>query len=285
LPDELPPLTCTVRGCGLPLHRDGRSLVCQVGHTYDLSRRGYVNLLQPQDRRSSAAGDTPDATRARARLLDAGIGSALFDAVATQAIGSAQGPGGRRPVVVDLGCGSGHLVGLVSKLAPIRAVGLDLSVTAVQEAARRWPHLTWAVANVDRRIPLAERSVDVICSVNARRNPTECERVLAPGGTLLVALPAADDLIELRTHLDAAAAPRPRDDRLLRDHEPWFDLAGRHVVHERHTLERARLLDLLRATYRGERHSAAQRVAALAELEVTLAAEIFVFRPRTRPRG
>jgi SAM-dependent methyltransferase len=216
-------------------------------------------------------------------LLDAGIGAALIDEVAARAIGLARRPDGRQQVVADLGCGSGHLAGRLSERAPIRAVGLDLSVTAVQDAARRWPRLTWAVVNVDRRIPLADRSVDVICSVNARRNPAECERVLAAGGALVVALPAPDDLIELRTHLDAAASPRPRDDRLLRDHEPWFDLAGRDVVHERHTLERDRLLDLLRATYRGERYSAAQRVAALAEIDVTLAAEIFVLRPRQRP--
>jgi len=54
-------LACSVRGCGLPLTRRDRALVCSAGHAFDIARSGYINLLQPQDRRSLVAGDSKTA--------------------------------------------------------------------------------------------------------------------------------------------------------------------------------------------------------------------------------
>jgi hypothetical protein len=48
-------------------------------------------------------------------------------------------------------------------------------------------------------------------------------------------------------------------------------------------LERDALKDLLRATYRGERTSAAARIDALECLEVTLASDFFLFRRLVAP--
>ena len=50
-------------------------------------------------------------------------------------------------------------------------------------------------------------------------------------------------------------------------------------MRDRRRLERDALLDLLRTTYRGERISDAGRVDAITNLEVTLASDIFLFRP------
>ena len=57
-------LLCTVRHCRLPLVREERRLVCANRHSFDVARSGYVNLLQPQDKRSKNPGDT---VRNRAR--------------------------------------------------------------------------------------------------------------------------------------------------------------------------------------------------------------------------
>ena len=54
-------LLCPVRNCHLPLAREGSRLVCSQSHSFDVARSGYINLLQPQDRRSPAAGDRDEA--------------------------------------------------------------------------------------------------------------------------------------------------------------------------------------------------------------------------------
>ncbi len=148
-------------------------------------------------------------------------------------------------------------------------------------AAKRFPQLTWVVANADRRLPIVDDSAALVLSLHARRNPSECARVLKPGGWLLAGLAAADDLIELRQLVQGRGVERPRADLFLEEHAGQFALEDRFIVKERHTLERDVLGDLLRGTYRGARTSVARRLETLDTLEVTLSTEVLLLRVRT----
>ena len=275
-----PPLACTVRACGRPLRATDRRLSCDAGHSFDVARSGYVSLLQPQDRRSPSPGDSKEAVAARARLLHAGVGRAAIDAIVQaglKAAGDVDGP----LVAVDLGCGSGELLGaLTAARRDVCGVGIDLSTAAVDAAARRFPDQTWVVANADRRLPLLDASVHVVLSLNGRRHPEECARVLAPRGSVVVAVPAADDLIELRAQVQGEGVPRERADAVVAEHAERFDVVERLAVRTRHRLEGDALRDLLRGTYRGARASVAGRVEALDALDVTVASELLVLSPR-----
>lgn len=269
------PLACTVRGCGRPLARRDRALVCEAGHAYDVSRTGYVNLLQPQDRRSRDAGDMATAVDARAWLLAAGLGRGVIDRVAAHAATLAPGS-----VVVDLGCGTGDALGTMVEQHAVVGIGIDLAVRAIERAARRWPTATWVVANADRRLPLLDRSAALVTSVHARRNPVDTARVLTDEGRLVVAVPAPDDLQELREAIAGRALERERADGVEREHAPMFQLLDRASVREQHQASREVLLHLLRATYRGERHSALPRLDALDTLTITLSSEVLTFTKR-----
>src|SRR3982750_4806984 len=74
-------LLCPVRDCHLALAREERRVVCAKGHSFDVARSGYINLLQPQDRRSRNPGDTAAAVDARRRLHDRGVTEPLLRAV------------------------------------------------------------------------------------------------------------------------------------------------------------------------------------------------------------
>jgi 23S rRNA (guanine745-N1)-methyltransferase len=273
----LTPLACTVRGCHQPLTRRGNAYACDRGHSFDLSRSGYINLLQPQDRRSRTPGDASAALDARARLLAAGVGRNNLDAVVTQAAALLAG----RPdaVVLDLGCGTGEALERVAATTGAGGIGIDISVDAIERGARRVPTLTWVVANADRRLPLLDASVALALSVNARRNAVECARVLAPGDYLLVALPAPDDLIELRALVQGEGVARERAGAVVEEHAALFSLAARQTVRERHSLEGPALRDLLAGTYRGARRSQQGHIG-LDMLDVTLAADLLIFRRR-----
>ena len=270
-------LACSVRGCELPLERRGGTFSCARGHSYDVSRSGYVNLLQPQDRRSPDAGDPKSVVDARARLLAAGVGAAIVDAIVRRAAALELEDGA---AVVDIGSGAGETLASLARVRTITGIGIDLSAAAAQHAARRHPQLTWVVANADRRLPLVDQSISLILSVHARRHPVESARVLARGGHLLVAIPAPDDLVELRESAMGKRVERDRSDALRAEHEALFALVDRGAARERQRLDRDPLLDLLHTTYRGRRTSTADRIAALDKLEVTLATEWFLFRVR-----
>jgi len=277
------PLACPVRGCGLLLESHGRHYACARGHSHDVARSGYLNLLQPQDRRSLEAGDSAELVRARAAILEAGVGRAQHRAVVDLAARILESRP-EQPIVVDLGSGTGDvLIALAAKLS-MCAVGVDLSAAAADYAAHLSKEVLWVVANADRRLPLLEGCVDVIVSVHGRRNREECWRVLAPEGHLIVAVPAADDLIELREAVQGRGLERTRDVDLIAEHAPRFAVLEQFGIRERLTLSADTLRAILRATYRGGRMSASARIQALDTLDVTVASDVVLLQrqPATR---
>jgi 23S rRNA (guanine745-N1)-methyltransferase len=270
-------LACTVRSCGLRLEPRERTLSCPAGHSYDVARSGYVNLLQPQDRRSRSAGDPKAVVDARWRLLAAGIGRPIVDGFVQRA---AELELPECAPVVELGSGSGDVVAELARRRPITGIGLDISRVASEHASRRFPSLTWVVTNADRRLPLLDQSVELILSLYGRRNPTECVRSLTRSGFLLVAVPAEDDLVELRALVQGDGIVRDRRQTVLAAHLPSFRLIDQVTVRTKQQLERESLMNLLLITYRGGRDATVGRAQALTTLEVTLASDLFLFTPR-----
>jgi 23S rRNA (guanine745-N1)-methyltransferase len=273
-------ILCTVRGCGKVLSPDtrGRMLSCPAGHGFNVARSGYVNLLQPQDRRARLPGDSAEAVAARRRLLDAGGGAALLAALA-EAIAAAGLPHPAR--TLDLGAGEGFFLGALQQRFGFDAVGLDLSARATDLAARRYPGARWLVANADRRLPFADAAFDLVLSTTARRNPAECARVLAPSGRLIVTIPAPDDQGELREAVLGTAHAVDRTARVLAEHGDRFVLADRRAARELRHFSAEGIEDLLIAGYRGGRAGRRERAAALDGLTVTLSHTIIVLQAKT----
>ncbi|HEY0553601.1 MAG TPA: methyltransferase domain-containing protein [Thermoanaerobaculia bacterium] len=270
-----PPLTlliCPVRGCGEPLERRERALSCLRGHSFDLARSGYANLLQPQDRRSKNPGDSLDSVEARRRLLDAGYGEPLLRALLTEI----NLPAGA--AVLDVGCGEGYYLGSIGRERSIEAYGVDLSAAAVDLAARRYPEATWTVANADRALPYAAGAFDLILSIDARLHPAEMRRVLKAGGRLLVAVPGPDDLVELRAAVLGEGRRRERLESAAERLSDDFELEARRTVRDQARLGPEAVRDALAATYR-LRDSRRPALAGLgSEVAVTLSHELARFK-------
>ena len=260
----MPQLLCTVRDCHLPLAREDRRVVCPRAHSFDIARSGYINLLQPQERRSRHPGDSAEAVVARRRFLERGHARPLLEAM------RAMLP--RAESILDAGCGEGfYLASLVDgqsglsgqARSPVggRGCGIDISTAAVELAARRYPQFEWIVANADRFIPYADASFDLILSITGRMNPSEFRRVGRE--FLFVAVSAPDDLVELRG--------RAGRDRVQRTVETFaeFDLVKRERATAVAELNAGDARDILAATYR-PREAPPQRV--------TLSLDLLLFR-------
>jgi 23S rRNA (guanine745-N1)-methyltransferase len=254
-------LLCTVRDCRLPLGRDERRVYCANGHSFDIARSGYINLLQPQDRRSRNPGDTVAAVQARRRLHDRGITKPFLDGIAESA-GVAGGD-----AVLDAGCGDGFYLGSLAERTGCRAHGVDIAIPAVDAAARRYPACEWIVANADRFVPYADRSFSVVLSITARMNSSEFRRVLRGDGRLLVALPAPGDLREIR------GEGRDRAARTIETFAREFTLAEQRRVTTVADLDAAAVEDVLVSIYRPMRREPAQA------MQLTFSLDLLLFRP------
>lgn len=268
-------LLCPVRGCGAVLEPGPRSLTCVRGHSFDLAKSGYCNLLQPQDRRSRNPGDSREAVAARRRFHEAGHEEPFVAKLLEMMAALSLPP---RPAVLDVGCGEGYHLGAIQEAMDVEAHGLDLSVPAIDLAARLHPGAFWVVANADRFLPYEAGSFGLALSLTSRRNPSELRRVLAPEGRLLVALPGPDDLIELREAVLGEGRRLDRVDRTVAELAGSFELESREALRYPITLTGDSLRDLLALTYRGARDSQRRRAEELTALDVTMSRDLLVFR-------
>src|SRR5258708_22928212 len=108
-------LLCQVRECHMALLREQGRVFCPRGHSFDVARSGYINLLQPQDRRSKQPGDTAAAVTGRRRLHDSGVTAPLLDGIAKMIAAS---PG---DLVLDAGCGGGFYLGALARQTALTA--------------------------------------------------------------------------------------------------------------------------------------------------------------------
>jgi 23S rRNA (guanine745-N1)-methyltransferase len=248
-------LLCTVRDCHAPLARETARVVCEHGHSFDVARSGYLNLLQPQDRRAKSPGDSAEVVAARRRFLERFAIPLDFSALPSPLS------------VLDVGCGEGHYLSEVRAQFDCEAHGVDISVPAIDAAARAHPDCTFVVANADRFLPYADASFDLVMSINARLNPPEFRRVLRDGGTLLVSILGADDLRELRT-----GPEQDHVERTVALFTPAFTLVRHENVRRTVHMDREAIRDALVASYRGMREVTDE------ELDVTLSRDMLIFR-------
>jgi 23S rRNA (guanine745-N1)-methyltransferase len=253
-------LVCTVRDCHIALVREEQRMVCARAHSFDIARSGYINLLQPQDRRSRQPGDTAAAVAARRRLHDRGVTQPVLHAIGEMLAA--------RPtdIVLDAGCGDGFYLGSLARQIGFDAHGIDISPLAIDAAARRYPGCEWIVANADRFVPYAGRSFSMVLSITARMNAGEFRRVLRDDGSLLVAIPAPEDLIELR------GAGRDRATRTVETFADQFKLVNRRRVTTTADLDARSVQDVLLSIYRP------MRARPAAAMRVTFSLDLLLFR-------
>jgi 23S rRNA (guanine745-N1)-methyltransferase len=255
-------LLCTVKTCHEPLARESRRVFCPRGHSFDVARSGYINLLQPQERRSKQPGDSADAVEARRRLHDRGVTMPLFDAIAEMANVADD------DIVLDAGCGDGFYLGSLRQTSGCEAHGVDISIPAIDAAARRYPDCEWIVGNADRFVPYADATFAHVLSVTARMNSPEFRRVIRDDGRLLVAIPSPDDLVELR------GVGRERVARTIETFDDRFSLLDQRRASTTASLDRDAVHDVLLSIYRP------RRIEKVEAMQVTFSLDLLLFAPR-----
>ena len=177
--------------CGAAFELQGFSLVCENKHTYDLAKKGYVNLFNGYTKITQTYDK--HLFTARKIVSDIGLYSRLCDELCE--IITKQSAYN----ILDAGCGCGNLTHEIFAQIPTFTVGVDLSKEGIEFAAANFceSDLIWLVGNLNN-LPFADAKFDVILNILSPANYQEFGRVLRPGGILLKVLPNADYLKELR---------------------------------------------------------------------------------------
>ena len=177
--------------CKQDLILNGKSYLCKNNHCYDVSKKGYVNLLMSQASKTRHHGDDKAMAVARREFLNSGHYLKLATAIASLL------PSG---TLADIGCGECYYLEQIKKLRnDIDCVGIDISKEILEVAAVRTKPLgiKTAVAS-SAALPFKNDSIDAALSVFAPINQTEISRILKNGGTLVRVTPKKEHLFELK---------------------------------------------------------------------------------------
>lgn len=252
--------------CGGALAREAGCYRCRAGHSFDIAREGYVNLLPANQRHSKAPGDDREMAAARTRFLEGGWYMPLREALC--GLVSELSP--QNPALLDAGCGEGWYTQALAEAAAAkggRTAGIDLSRPSVKKAARRCPAGEFAVGTL-YHLPVADGCVDMLVNCFSPLAAPEFARVLKPGGRFLYVVPGPRHLWELKE----AVYERPYENEEKREEYPGFRYLDVVPVETRFTLPNAQAVqDLFRMTpyYWKSPKSGAERLAGLDSLAVT----------------
>lgn len=258
--------------CARPLGEEPSRLVCPNGHSFDIARQGYVNLLPVTQKHSLHPGDTKQQVAARREFLDEGYYAPIGQAVAQAAMEFC--PDARE--ILDIGCGEGYYSTQVARQYPGGALyGVDISKDAVRLAAGRYKNAHW-ICGTAAKLPF-QQGFDLLLSLFALTIPEEFSRVLRENGVFIQVLAARDHLMGLKNVIYPEILQKEKDS--VPD-LPGFRLTCSRRLRFDFTAEGRQIRNLLSMTPHFWRISreGAERVQRLERLEDTASVVINIYR-------
>lgn len=182
--------------CGNVLIGAERTFACSSGHSFDISKKGYVNLLLGASR--GHHGDDKLMVRARTDFLSKGYYDRLSEAICLLADEVTESS----PAIIDAGCGEGKytadiLRSLRTKGKTPAMLAVDISKDAVDALLRREKGLQAIVAST-AALPVRDGAADLLVNIFSPFFRDEFRRVLKKGGVLIRVVPLKDHLYELK---------------------------------------------------------------------------------------
>ncbi len=181
--------------CRKPLIKKDNVYLCEMGHSYDISKEGYVNLLLANKKNSLLPGDNKEMVFAREQFLNKGYYLNLLNEISKYLNDNFSDS----LTLLDGGCGTGYYsIHVKEKFKGcIDLIGVDISKFAVQKAAKKDKNATFLVASTFD-LPIEDKTIDVILNIFSPKAIDEYKRVLKNDGILIQVMPGEKHLIELK---------------------------------------------------------------------------------------
>lgn len=208
--------------------KEGR-LVCKNRHSFDLSKKGYVNF--------SGTGGIADYSKelfaARREIFSQGFYDPVTEELA-QMIQSQPVQEDRPYRIVDVGCGEGFYSARLSQMDSLpsscRFFACDLSRDAIGMAAGYRAPVCWCVADLTR-LPFRNGRADLLLDILTPANYMEFQRVLKKGGILVKVVPGSGYLKEIREALSPRLLRKEYSNQEVADYfQAHFSLVEERTV-------------------------------------------------------
>ncbi|MDY4050106.1 MAG: methyltransferase domain-containing protein [Eubacterium pyruvativorans] len=195
--------------CGKKIRFHAGSLVCKKEHCFDISAKGYVNMMGAT---KPLKGYDRQFFMSRSEFFAKGYYEHILNAIVKKvseikaaADGAAAGADSKEGaesvsqlVLIDAGCGEGYYSSaLAGRIEGLQIIAFDIAADAIVCAAKSKENVAWTIADVTN-IPVKDGICDILLDVFTPASYKEFGRILKKGGYILKVIPGSNHLKELR---------------------------------------------------------------------------------------
>ena len=176
------------------------SLKCSANHSFDYSKSGYVNLLNPGKKNNAKAGDSKEMINARSMFFESGAYYKICENLCK--LISLINPS----LIIDAGCGDGYYTHNIAKTHTGSTIlGFDMSKFGCDHGSKfakrdNLTNIHYSVANIFD-LPVSNNCADLVISLFAPVAHEEFSRVLKSGGHMIVVSAGIEHLNGLKSIL------------------------------------------------------------------------------------
>lgn len=194
-------LKCPV--CQNKLNKVNNTYKCEKNHSYDVSSKGYTNMLLANHKHSINPGDSKEMILSRVRFLELDyyniLRKTILDTIKKYA-------NWEEFSFCDLACGEGYYTNYIheklNETYKVDTVGIDISKYAIIEACKKQRSLKlndieYVIGNL-MNLPFLDNSFDFMLNCFALLDEKEFNRVLKENGYFIRVLPDADHLLGIK---------------------------------------------------------------------------------------
>ena len=264
--------------CMGDLIKQDKCLKCTSGHTYDIAKQGYVNLLLGN---ASNTGDDKEMCRSRHEFHSMNYYRCLAEGLAEICLDL----GLER--IIDAGCGEGYYIRTIRDIylskgkSILSLCGIDLAKEAISIGAKcekvipEDSRIEYAVAGIFD-MPVADNCADCVLSVFAPVPDAEAHRVLVDGGYMIVVAPGEKHLEGLKRVIYDSVYDNEISDKTY----GGFERVSVHMAEDIITVEGANIKNLFHMTpyYWKTSESDSKKLDGLSELTTKIEFIITIYK-------
>lgn len=186
--------------CDYNLFKGEGRYFCDKGHSFDISRGNYVNLLVDNQKKSKEPGDNKEMIESRRNFLNKEYYSTFSDELNKIVFEYIDQDNLN---ILDSGCGEGYFLAKLKNSfsseehCGISFHGIDISKAAIKYASKRDKNINFAVGS-SFNLPFMNGVLDFIIRNFAPGDNNEFHRVLKERGKLVIVTPGIEHLYELK---------------------------------------------------------------------------------------
>lgn len=202
--------------CKSLLVKDNNTYHCIKGHSFDIAKSGYTNLLVHTQK---STGDNKEMVKARNTFFKkdyyVSLKRQLLEIIRNLNIDT----------MIDAGCGEGYYTNYIKDYLDINIHGFDMSKYALNYASKANKKVNYFVSSIFD-LPLIDNSVDLVLSIFAPISEIEFRRILKDEGYFIKVSPHKRHLWELKELL----YDKPYENEIKDFNYQLFDKVDEYIV-------------------------------------------------------